>query len=75
MLFVLLPCPLGFENCQAHVSNVVELVTGPKHALILILVLQDLVQDAIGKDIGQLIVLMHRVAWRHQTQKIPKLTF
>ena len=32
------PFPLGLENHQAHVSNVVELVTGPEHALILILV-------------------------------------
>ena len=53
----------------------VELVTGPEHALILILVLPGLVQDAIGKDIGQSIVLVHVVAWRHQTQEIPKLTF
>ena len=75
MLSVLLPCPLGLENRQAHVSNVAELVTGPEHALILILVPQDLVQDATGKDIGQSFVLVHIVAWGHQTQKIPKLTF
>ena len=72
---MLLPWPWGLENHQAHVSNVVELVTISNHALILILVLRDLVQDAIGKDIEQLIVLVHIVAWRHQTQKISKLTF
>ena len=75
MLSVLLPCPLGLKNHQACVLNVVELVTGPEHALILILVPQDLVQDVIGKDMGQSIVLIYIVAWRHQTQKIPKLTF
>ena len=34
---------LGLKNYQVHVSNVVKLVTGPDHALILILVPRDLV--------------------------------
>ena len=67
--------PPGLKNHQARVSNVVELVTGPKHALILILVPWDLVKDVIGKDIRQLIVLEYIVAWWHQTQKTPKLIF
>ena len=32
------PLPLGLKNHQSHVSTVVELVTGHKHDLILILV-------------------------------------
>ena len=53
MLFVLPPCHPEPENCQAHVSNVLELVIGLEHALILILVLEDLVQDVTGKVTGQ----------------------
>ena len=67
---MLLPRPRAREPPGCYfISNVVELVTGPEHALILILVLPGLVQDAIGKDIGQSIVLMHIMAWGHQTQK------
>lgn len=75
ILPVMLPCPRGLEDHQASVSNVVKVDIGLSHVLILILVPQDHDRSTMGKAIGLLIVLVHIVAWRHQSQTAPKPTF